>query len=285
VSEMIRFARTGIGAKLLSGFGTFFKAFSRGDHFKFWAPTFVSFWLAIPAFGAGLDLAIGGTFRSYPLSGVLEPELGYGMILWGDESASPWYGYLRPKIEGATAATYNSGAVSLELFPLSFLGGRAGGESIQNDNEYSAYDCEIYGCLGRYYRTFAEAELSLGAGPVFMQARWRRERWTQKNAQAGDFLEPTSGVVLDGTGDSQTVYIGMLGFKFSENWSVLGVVRYAESEGLEGWSRMPYGVIRYTSGNFQIGVGGGQFESSLKSKDATALGFFRWDFWPSVAIK
>lgn len=281
---MMRFRLRLDDEELVIGFGTFFKTVSRGALFSWCAPTFVSLLLSPTAWGKGFDLSLGGTFRSYPLSGVAEAEAGYGALLWGSEGA-PWYGYLRPKLEGASAGTYNSGAVSLELFPISFLGVRAGGESIQNDNEYSAYDCELYRCLGRFARTFVEAELTLGAGPVFVQGRWRRERWWQKDADAGDFIEPTSGLVLRGTGDSETIYIGVAGFKFNDSWSLLGVVRYAESDQTEGWSRMPYGVIRYTRGRLQIGAGAGQFESSLKEKEVTALSFIKWEVAPSIALR
>lgn len=282
--QMMRFPLKFFSEELLSAFGTLFKVVSRGALFSLGAPTFVSLCMSSNAEASGFDFNLGGTFRSYPLSGVLEAEAGYGVLLWGREGG-PWYGYLRPKLEGATAGTYNSGAMALEFFPISFLGARAGGESIQNDKEYTAYDCDLYGCRGRFARTFVETELTLGAGPVFVQGRWRRERWTQKNADAGDFIEPTSGIALRGTGDSETVYIGVAGFKLNDAWSVFGVVRYAESDESEGWSRLPYGVLRYTRGRLQVGAGAGQFESNLKEKDTTALAFLKWEIRPSIALK
>ncbi len=275
-------SRVRFGAELLNALRNFFRALTSGDHSSFRAPTFVSLIVVSASAAAGVDLSLGASTRSYPLSGVVEAEAGYGLILWGSQG-SPLYGYLRPEIEGASAGTYNSAAASLELFPISFLGVRAGGESVQNDNEYTAYDCDLYRCLGRYYRTFAEAELTLGAGPVFLRGSVRRERWTQKEADAGDFVEPTSGILLRGTGDSETVYFGAVGLKFGENWTLLGITRYAESD--EGWSRWPYGVVRYTNGAWQVGLGAGQFESSLKDKEFTGVGFVRWEIAPSVALK
>lgn len=232
---------------------------------------------------AQVDLNIGGSFRSYPLSGVAEVQSGYGLVLWGDAGAPPWYGYVRPVFDGATAGIYNSAMGSLEVFPLSFLGGRAGGESIQNDSDYTAYKCENFVCKGRFYRTFAEAELSLGAGPVFVQGRWRRERWTQKDKLAGDFIDPTSGLLLDTEGESQTIYQGILGYKITDRWTLMGGLRYAEID--DGFSRFGFGLLRWSDGEWTVALGGGNFESELKSSGASVVGFIKWDIWPSVALK
>jgi hypothetical protein len=233
---------------------------------------------------AGFDLYAGGTLRSYPLAGVMEVESGYGILLRG-EANSPFSSYLRPRLYASTAGIYNSADLAVEFFPLAIMGVRAGGEAIQNDSKYSAYDCDANECLGRYYRTYIEGELTLGAGPVFVQGRWRRERWTQKNPDQGDFIDPTSGVALKSQGDSQTVYYGVAGLKFSDRWTLLGIVRYSENDQLGGWSRFPYGVIRYKSGPFSVGVGAGVFESSLKSENVSALGLIRWEIAPSLALR
>jgi len=248
------------------------------------APTIVILILFSHAAWAGFDLHIGAATRSYPLSGVVQAESGYGILLRGT-AHSPFSSYLRLKIDGASAGTYNSLGAAFEFFPLAILGLRAGGEAIQNDNEYTAYDCAAHQCLGRNYRTYIEGELTLGAGPVFVQGRWRRERWSQKDPLQGDFIDPTSGVVLKSEGDSQTVYYGVAGIKFGPKWSVLGVVRYAESDLLKGWSRLPYGVLMFKEGTFSAGVGAGVFASSLKDKDFSALGFLRWEIAPSLAVR
>lgn len=236
----------------------------------------------LPLAWAGADLRLGGSYRSYPLSGVAEPTLGYGLVMYGSEGA-PFSGYVRAAIDGYTAGSYNSGVAKLEIFPLAILGVRAGGESVQNDRDYSAFDCVNFRCRGRSYRTFIEAELSLGAGPVFAQGKWRRERWTQPDPLAGDFVEPTSGLVMDSAGESQTVYSGVAGLKLGENWAVIAGLRYGEGE--TGMSQMPFGLLRWRGERFTLGLGGGAFRSELKKREATALGYFTWDIWPSVAIR
>ncbi len=271
--------------QLISTLRTKFTCLFCGDVFKWSAPTFVSFAMVFApgvASAAQVDYSLGGVIRSYPLGGVIEGESGYNLLLWGDQ-ASPFHGYMRAKAYGSSAFDYNSLDGSLEFFPLAIFGIRAGGESIQNDKNYVAHDCVTYNCRGRFYRNYVEMELSGGYGPVFAQARWRRERWTQ-NGGDHDFIDPTSALALDSGGDSQTIYYGVLGYKFNDNWSLLGVTRYAEGTNKHKFSRFPYGIVRYHDGPMQIGVGGGFFESTDRKQEFSMVGFIKWEFAPSMAL-
>jgi hypothetical protein len=272
--------------QLLCAQGRFFKRLRRGDHFGWVATAIVtSIVICVSAWPAhaSLDFSLGAEARSYPLSGVIESELGYGALLWG-QTSTPFYGYLRPRILASTAATYNSADAALEIFPLSFLGFRAGGESIQNDQNYSAYDCDTYRCKGRFYRAYAEAELTLGMGPVFVQGRWRRERWSEPHAQTGDYIDPTSGLAMASSGESQVVYFGIVGMKLAPEWTALAMLRYAQEDS-GGISRMPVGAIRFHRGIFSISVGAGNFESILKKSETTVIGSIKFELAPSLALR
>jgi hypothetical protein len=257
-----------------------------GDVSRKQAPTFVAllvcFLISLPA-RANFDGTVGAIGRSYPLSGVVDGELGYGGLLQG-QANDPFSSYLRLKAYAVTAGTYNSLEGAVEFFPLAIAGVRAGGEIIDNSKDYTAYDCEKYDCLGQFHRTYIETELTLGAGPVFVQGRWRRERWTQKEKGTMDFIEPTSALAIKADGDSQTIYFGVLGYKVSPKWTILGVVRYAESDQQGGWSRFPYGLVRFKEGRFSYGIGAGQFESHVKNEGVAILGLIRWEFSPSLKL-
>ena len=258
-----------------------------GDVFKNSATTFVSSIIVfigfLPNAVAETDLMVGASTRSYPLSGVLEAELGYGLMLWGSQG-SPWYGYSRLELSGSTAATYNGGMVAVELFPLSFLGARAGGESMQNDQDYRAYDCLANVCQGRFYRRFFEAEISLGAGPLFIQGRWRRDHWTQSEPTHGNFIDPTSGLVMEALGDMQTVYQALLGLKLSSDWTLITGLRYAHNEA-GAISRFPFLLSRWKSGSVTYALGGGAFKSDLKPMEGSVVAFIQWEIWPSLALQ
>ncbi len=235
------------------------------------------------AIAATTDLSVGSTVRSYPLSGVVEAEAGYGLLLWGSEG-SPWYGYLRPKIEASSAFTYNSIAEVIEFFPISILGLRAGGESIQNDTNYSAYDCSEWNCVGRFYRGFLEAELTLGYDKFFSRIKWRRENWSQ-GASGKDFIEPTSGLAMADTGDTQTVWQYLLGYRWADSVNLIAGIRQAHNNAKES-SSMPFGLYDYKwSEGLRVGAGAGLFKSEIKSSQLTLLAFIKWEVWPSIAIK
>jgi hypothetical protein len=219
---------------------------------------------------------------------VIEAEAGYDLLLWGSPT-TPFYGYLRPRLYGSSAGTYNSVDAALEFFPLAFLGGRAGAEWIQNDQDYSSYDCVAWRCRGRFQRSYIEGELSLGAGPVFVQGKARRERWKGPvargtPAEAGEFIDPTSGLALLSDGDDETVYTAVAGVRFGPDWAVLAALRYATGRD-GGFSRQPVGLLRYRQGGFSLGAGAGTFASTLKKRDFTAVGFLRWEIAPGLGLR
>lgn len=255
-----------------------------GDNFRKWVTAIVILISFSPSTFADFDLALGGLARSYPLGGGAEVNAGYGILLWGD-AGPPWYGYTRLRLDGTSAATYNAASSSLEVYPVSFLGVRAGGEAIQNDAEYSAHDCVTRTCRGRFYNTFVQAELTLGVGSFFMQGRWRRERWSQSTSAPVEFVEPEAALALAGTGDSRTYYRGTLGMKLNDRWSVIGSMIYFQVDSNNGISRFPFGMFRYRTGEFSIAAGGGVFASQLKTEGPAALIIFNWEIWPSLALK
>lgn len=255
-----------------------------GDNFRKWVTAIVILMtFSQPSF-ADFDLSLGGLARSYPLGGALEANAGYGILLWGD-AGPPWYGYMRARLDGASALRFNSISPSLEIYPVSFFGIRAGGESIQNDADYSAYDCVTYVCRGRFYNTFVQAELTLGAGAFFVQGRMRRERWSQAVSGATAFIDPEAGLAMVGTGDSRTYYRGALGYKINENWTAVASMVYVQADSDNGISRFPFALVRFKTGAFTVAAGGGVFASKLKDEGAAALLIFNWEIWPSLALK
>ena len=282
--SLIHFAVRAFDDELFDVLGRKFSVGILRDHLRNWAPTIVALSMFSGAAFAGTDLNVGAVARHYPLSGVIEAEGGYGHVLRGTENG-PFSSYIRARAYLTTVGFYNTADGAIEFYPLAITGFRAGGEIIQNNRDYTPYDCEKFRCTGQFHRTYVEGELTLGAGPVFAQARWKRSRWSQPRANAGDFIDPTSAIAIKSDGDSETVYYGVVGYKVSENWTALGVLRYSETDQLGGYSRFPYGVVRWKSGPLSIGAGVGVFESSLKDKDVAAVGLIRYEVKPSVSVR
>lgn len=267
-----------------------------GDLIRASATTIVAFsafllliflWVSPDAHG-DFDLTLGGQYRSYPPSGYAAVEAGYGVLLWGTVE-SPWYGYLRPRVEAGSVGSYSAADAGFEVYPLAFFGVRAGGESVQNDEDYRAYDCDSYVCQGRFYRTYILSELSLGAGPVFTQVRLTRERWVQGRRNSSAFIEPTSGLALPGAGASQSVMRAVVGWKISPIWTVMAGYNLVRADRVEGeaenLSRFPFGLLRWTQRDWTIGVGGGAFSSTIKRREATAIVFVEWAILPSIRLR
>ena len=111
--------------------------------------------VAAPAH-AYLDLMLESTGRHYPLGGATYLEAGDSRLLWGGRDGRPpegaAYGYWRPSL-GVTYADYYRGArAQIDLFPVAFLGLRAGARLVDNDGDYPAFNCGTGGdrCRGRY---------------------------------------------------------------------------------------------------------------------------------------
>lgn len=257
-----------------------------------WLYLSLALFLATEASAEGLDLSLGIPVRSYPLSGVLEVESGYGLSLWGTPRG-PFGGYLRPRLLGATALTYNSLDAGIEFFPLGIFGLRAGIETIQNDRAYSAYDCADNLCTGRFQRHYLGVEATVGEGKFFARLRLRRDFWRFGDGRAldpvafpgGGFIEPTSGLRLAAGGEGQNILRLYAGLKIDPRWTALAALLTVSSDH-GGFSRSPMAVLVYSRADkgWSVGGGLGTFESSLKPWSLTATLFARWEIWPSLAL-
>ncbi len=240
--------------------------------------------------GAQVDLQLEAVTRSYPLSGSLTSELGYGIPIWGSPSTgnttsrSPWYGYIRPSLKLATAGTYNAGQVSIDLFPLSFIGIKAGVGAWQTTDDYKAFDCTQIQCKGKFNHQFIEAKVGFVAGPLFLLARGKIEDFQQSPLQQNDFIEPTLGMVAEKEGDRVRSATGILGGNINDRWSLAALWSEGTMEKRKGFSRTQMLTVNWKADSVTILLGAGAFESSEKSQGATFAGLLRWEIWPSIEL-
>lgn len=239
---------------------------------------------------AQVDLQIETALRSYPLSGNLQGEMGYGIPLWGNATTSssanrsPWYGYVRPAIQLATTGNYNAGEVSLDFFPISFLGVKAGAGLWQMTAKYEAYDCELIQCKGKFNHQFIEAKAGFGVGPVFLLARGKIEDFQQDPLQQKDFIEPTLGMIAHRDGDRIRSATGVLGATLNDHWLIAAIWAEGVTEKQKGFSRTQLLTVNWKGPSLSLVVGAGAFESSIKDREFTAVGVIRWNIWPSIEL-
>jgi hypothetical protein len=235
---------------------------------------------------ADFDFNIEGFSRTLPLAGFAEVQLGYDSLLWGSAGAAEvLYGYLRPYVELDTGGTYNSGLVGVEVFPISFLGIKAGQEWIQNDTKSISFHCSKYSCAGTSTRAFVESSLSVGFSGWFLLAGGRWEKWHEKTTSNGDFLDLSSGLAATSTGDSQLVLHGVTGFQTSAEWSVIADMHFYKMVTHAGISRFFFLGPRWKQDTVTVAFGPTYYSSTEQDGGFGGFIWLTWTPYPSLALQ
>ena len=170
---------------------------------------FLSVTLSTHAF-ASLDYSIAGFYRTKPVSGGVNVDIGWSQLIWGDASSKPLYGFVRPSVSYFSAGTYNAHKYRFEFYPISFLGFEYGGESIHNNGIYQDFDCETFQCQSKFQNTFYKIKAVIGYGPFFAKYTNGKEELESKNPEK-DFIYPVIGSALSKDGDeikSREIFFG-----------------------------------------------------------------------------
>lgn len=252
-----------------------------------WVAAIVTFLVFVsPSARAEWDLAFGGFGRSFPLSGYVYAQGGYDRLLWGENGNDAiLYGYLRPYIELDTAGTYNAASANFEIFPISFWGVRLGTEWNQNDTRYRNYICDSYNCEGTMYRQYIESQLLTGFYGWFASVWLRWDKWTHKNPELGDFLDPNNGLAAAAGGDSEMVVRGITGYNVTDEWAAILGVQYYQMVNHFGIVRSGFGGARWRQENWNVMLGATYFQSTEADGGLGAFLAFTWTVLPSLALK
>lgn len=268
---------------IFDSFRSYFNASNFGANIRCSVTTIVSlvmviFVVSTPCF-AEIDFSVGGVTRTYPLSGVIEVESGLNGLLWGN-SNDEIFGYVRAGVSGSTALTYNSIEGTVEVFPLSVLGVRAGIELSENQSDYRDFDCNSYECQGAQQKKFIEAQAVAGAWRWFLHFNVRNEDWAHKEkvGEPTRFVEPSLGVALSHNGERMRVYQGILGRAVGDQWKIMSVFRYAENESGTQVSRMPALMVKWSPAPVSFLVGCGVFSSTLKDANVSVFASLSYEF-------
>ena len=212
-------------------------------------------------------------------------QIGYGQLLWGSNSNSVMYGYVRPLAEVDSAGTYNSGMVALDYYPISFIGFRGGKEWIQDDTKYADYRCDLYQCTGTRYREFFQANLLAGYSIWFLTGMIRWDSWTQKHPELGDGVDPYSGLAAQALGDTQVTIRGITGLQVTPEWAGVAMLQYMQMARHYGVARLWTAGPRYRAGSVTrfrrcrlLSIDG-----SKRRVGSAYLGF-SWEPYPTLAI-
>lgn len=237
---------------------------------------------------AQFDANVSASFRTYPQSGIVESEFGYGVPVWGTPSVggtqSGEFGYIRPFGTAGTSVTYNSLGIGLDVYPISFLGIRGGAEYSNNARPYNAYDCNTFNCTGTRYRSFYELRLLFGNQKAFGVVRLRKEKWSQDHELAGNFIDPNSGLAVKANGDAEIVWNTLLGVTMSDKWKVLLGSRYAAVSNIEGTSQFLFAGGMRKWEPYDVVFGLGTFETKILRRDFTIFFSLSRQIYPSIGL-
>ncbi len=243
---------------------------------------------AVPSHGK-IDLSVSTGVRSYPLSGALKLDMGKSLMLWGTrhkkgEKPNPLYGYARAGFNLSTAGTHNRGLAKLEFYPLSFLGFTVGGEIIKNSKDYSGYNCSLNRCLGRFSSSFGDVSLTLGYQDFFLLSKYRLTSISAKKNDMATFIEPKQGLRARSQGDRYFQIKNILGFKLSKEWILAYNNQYAKMKKVKGTSKTNTLNVIYKYDKWSFAIGGGIFESSVRSESFTTNLLVKKTFSSSLAL-
>ncbi len=134
-----------------------------------------------------LDLSASISYRSFPSSGgEISLESGYNMLFYGSgKGDSLIYGLLRPKLRLASSGVINSYDMSIEFFPISFLGFEIGhSKTISNYEDFDFYNCEEISCSGAITRDYVGQKLAFGLNSFLLMAKTYiyRNQYTSRNS-------------------------------------------------------------------------------------------------------
>jgi hypothetical protein len=232
---------------------------------------------------AGLDMNMKTQLRSYPLAGTLDVEFGYGILIWGEESSKPWYGYIRPRVQGTAIGRFSAYKYQLDFFPISFLGVRAGREETDLSMEPEDYDCVTYKCAMKTTRDFSGANFTFGIGRFFLNLDYLKEDFQPEVADT-DFVVPVYGLAFNLAGEEVETYKAVTGLKLSDLYTVFFYGQYTKTVDTNKRMRMSAINLLRTGSSFNMFFGGGVFDSDLFSRKLTITAGLRWKISPSLAL-
>ncbi len=212
-------------------------------------------------------------FRSYPLGTSLDIRLAQALKLWGEPQEGPLYGFLRPSVEWSTAVTYNALSAQVEFFPLSFFGLRSGLQAVDNRSDYTAYDCNLHLCKGRFHKDFAEIQLALAYAQFFVLAQFRQEslNWTGPES-AQRFVDPEHALSMEPKGEAVFRQSLILGVNLSPSLRVMLLDRKSMIKADRGiQAKTQLALISRQRGPWTLTSGLGSFVGELNKKNISFI--------------
>lgn len=244
---------------------------------------------------AQLDTTVNAYYRSYPLGGSIDLNLGYALVLHGTAGSTddPFFGYVRGEVMASGSTGYSGWGYQFQAFPVSFLGITAGQFFYDNDRDYTAYDCTTYACKGNYREDFIEGRLALAYKSLFLIGRMKTTLALESNSgNAIGYISPDYSLALNRDRDKvhKTTLLG--GYDFNDKWAAIATYIRSEASKSNQVGTFVAGGALFKQETYRIGLLAGSFDHDHpstataidKKSDFTVMANFQWNVMPSVAL-
>lgn len=230
--------------------------------------------LSINAFALEIDYQSRLVSRTFPVALALQGDIGIGQKIW--EANKVMYGYARLAGVYSTSGVVNLAGARAEIYPVSFLGFFAQADKSQRDVELSIFDCDVVDCEGTVTRNRVGAKLGLAFGRFFLMSEYQMMDVEHDDTDKTLFADLQHSLEGLSAGDEVKRLQVVAGFKFTKDWSVIGI--YVSQEMQNNYNRdfMKLGGLQYTKGNWAYLGTGGVFKTRQGANVATVLFAVVW---------
>jgi|GEM_PF-3917013 len=129
------------------------------------------------------------------------------------------YTYIRPHFRFLSSGLVNRGALRLDIYPLSYLGGTLGYalthkrlDGIDSFSKWTGYDCTLISCRDWQENYFIEFKLKAAWERVYTLLFYRRD-WIESHTRAAASYDPESSLSIHAPNDHNNHMWGLLGLR------------------------------------------------------------------------
>ena len=223
----------------------------------------------------GMDFAATLLARTYSPALSINPNIGYGIKLWGDIS-TPWYGFVRPSIYGVLSPSLYEGKVGIEIFPVSILGIDIKRTSSRRFSETKGQDCTQVQCQGVLDYTDVSFQSYLGHAGYFSSIRWTRTFFDAISDLSKPIYDLGTSILLKPGGDIGDFLTIAAGKELDSGISIGLLLQTADFRYSGQHQEGQYAIVKSNLksigwDDFDATVGVGRFKTDLNVAEASVI--------------
>ena len=237
----------------------------------------------------GLDESAFFAARLLPSGLALGGTLGYGQLLWGENSeGNVLFGYVRPSVTATTSVLLNRAEVGVDLFPVSFLGLYAGARGSQRAVDLDTLNCTSVYCRGLLGTAYLKPQLLLGYGPVSAMASFQTAWLVSSNSPSNSMMpfgDDVSNLAGNAGGDQLIGSELAVQVKLDPAFATGTYLSTAHMLGSGSTNDLISVFGRYLRGALSYTAGVGAYESTTQTRAFTCYGVVSWSGIAAMGLR